>query len=141
MNKTSAKNNSTELAIKELRKFGRTISFCFLALALVMLFLEKDRYIYFAEIGGILLILSIFVPGWLSPVRHAWFMIGEAIGFVVTHVILAVLFYFVVTPIGVLGKIFGKRFLGPGFSHERRSFWDTNKKTAPTRKENWEKQF
>ncbi len=112
-----------------------------MALGIVFFLLSKQRYIYFAEAGIVFLLLSLLIPAWLAPVRRIWLALGEALGFVVTRIILSVLFYLVVTPTGLLGRIFGKKFLNFDFSSQKESFWDTTKKDAPVSKESSERQF
>jgi hypothetical protein len=59
-------------------------------------------------------VAAIVVPavGWLVPVVMRWVFVGMSyaawpIGFVVSHLVLAVVYYLVLTPIGVIMRLFG----------------------------------
>lgn len=74
--------------------------------------------------------LSIAVPavGWLVPAVMRVVFLGLSyaawpIGFVVSHVILALVYYLVVTPIGLLMRIFGYDPMGRRFDPETASYW------------------
>jgi hypothetical protein len=62
------------------------------------------------------------------------------LGWLMTRIILIILFYLVVTPIGLLAKLSGKDFLNRKFNREAQSYWIPRKATT-TDKGNYEKQF
>ena len=53
-------------------------------------------------------ILAAVMPGWLSPVYTGWMKIGHILGWINTRIILGVVFYFLIFPIGLLLTLFGK---------------------------------
>jgi hypothetical protein len=62
------------------------------------------------------------------------------LGWLMTRIILTILFYLVVTPIGLLAKLSGKDFLNRKFNREAQSYWIPRKATT-TDKRNYENQF
>ena len=50
---------------------------------------------------------ALLVPMSLSPVYRLWMKFGHALGWVNTRIILAILFYAVVTPMGWMMRVFG----------------------------------
>jgi len=60
-------------------------------------------------------------------------------GFVMTRVILAVLFYLIITPISFVSKLFQKDFLNLKIEKEKKSYW--NLKNEPYEKSSTEKQY
>ena len=54
-------------------------------------------------------IAGLAVPGKLEPVRRGWMKLGEAIGRVTTPILLAIVYYVVLTPTGVLRRAFAGR--------------------------------
>ena len=57
--------------------------------------------------AGLLWVPALFIPGVLRPVYSIWMKIGHAIGWVNTRIILGVLFYILVLPMGLMMRLFG----------------------------------
>jgi hypothetical protein len=58
--------------------------------------------------AGILSVPALLMPSLLRPVYATWMKIGHAIGWVNTRIILGVLFYVLVLPMGLIMRLFGK---------------------------------
>lgn len=59
-------------------------------------------------LGGVLLLAGIFVPGRLSRAHRAWMALARAISRVTTPVAVGVLYFGVLTPVGLLMRAFGR---------------------------------
>ena len=75
-------------------------------------------------------VAAVVVPivGWLVPVFMRLVFLGMSylawpIGFVVSHVVLAIVYYLVLTPIGLLTRIFGYDSMKREFDPEAKSYW------------------
>jgi Saxitoxin biosynthesis operon protein SxtJ len=69
-----------------------------------------------------------------SAVRHAYVGLSYAtypIGWVVSHVVLAVAYYLVLTPIGLAMRLFRHDALARRFEPERKSYWQPTNRTRP----------
>lgn len=103
-----------DVSRKRLARFGVLVGGVFLALA-AYLFVVSDlvlgRWI-FSVVGCALLISGLASPNALRSIYRVWMGFAFAMGWVVSRVILVLLFYLVVTPIGLLAKLVGKDFLG-----------------------------
>jgi len=62
----------------------------------------------------------------LKPVYKAWMKVAHAISWVMTRVILTIVFYLVVTPIGLIGRVFSKEFLDRSFDRDKETYWIPN---------------
>ncbi|MFC2051736.1 hypothetical protein ACFLT4_03300 [Chloroflexota bacterium] len=71
----------------------------------------------------LLLIVVIFVPTGLIPLYKLMLCISRAIGFVMTPVILGLVFYLVFTPVGVLLRLIRKDILDRRFEVSSDSYW------------------
>ena len=60
-------------------------------------------------LAGLALMAGLVAPGHLEPARKAWMRLGEAIGRVTTPVLMAVVYYAVVTPTGLLRRAVTRR--------------------------------
>ena len=124
----------------ELRKFGLTIGLVCGLLYALMLWQGRDDYPIFLILGIGFLVLGILLPVALRPVYLLWMGFAACMGWVMTRVILVLLFYLVVTPVGLLGRLFGKDFLSRCFDREASSYW-LPKKDKKFEKDGYENQF
>jgi hypothetical protein len=67
--------------------------------------------------------LALLWPRLLSPFNRVWFRFGLALHKVVNPVVMGVLFFAVIMPVGVLMRLTGKRPLGVEFEPDRSSYW------------------
>ena len=75
-------------------------------------------------------VVAVVVPivGWLVPAFMRMVFLGMSylawpIGFVVSHVVLAVVYYLVLTPIGLLTRLFGYDSMKKTFDPDAESYW------------------
>lgn len=63
------------------------------------------------------------IPSVIMPLYKAWVWLGEKIGFVISRVILALIFLGIFTPLGLAFRLFGRDILGLklAFSHKDKS--------------------
>ena len=74
----------------------------------------------------------------MEKVYAVWMGIAFALGWVVSRAILILLFYFIITPIGMVARLFGKKFIDITFSHASESYWISR---GNSKKINYEKMF
>src|ERR1041385_3607049 len=108
---------------RELRKFGWLVGGVFAAIGLLMWIRPKPHVPYFLAPAVVLIVLGSIVPKLLKPVYIAWMSLAIVLGFVMSHVILTVFFFLVITPIGLAGRLFGKDFLGLAMRRDAASYW------------------
>ena len=119
---------------KELRQFGVTLGIILALLGGLFFLRQKDCYFYFLGLSVIFLFLGLVAPLLLKPIQKIWMSLAILIGWFVTRIILIVLFYLLVTPIGILAKILGKNFLDTKFNRNVDSYWIARKSAAVERK-------
>ena len=92
------------------RKFGLLFAAIFLALALYANFKNEATAIIglLLLISGFFLISSLFYQTLLTPLNKAWFMLGMALGKVVSPIVLGVIFFGLITPIGLIARLMGR---------------------------------
>ena len=59
-------------------------------------------------LAGLLWLPALLAPATLRPVYNTWMKIGHGIGWVNTRIILGLLFYVMVMPMGLVMRLFGK---------------------------------
>ncbi len=90
---------------------------------------------------------SVLVPliGWLVPPFMRWVFLGMSylawpIGFVVSHVVLAIVYYLVLTPIGLMTRLFGYDSMKKRFDRDAASYW-TERPPAAAESRRYFRQF
>ena len=126
--------------ISELRKFGITIGILLGLVGGLLLWRGRLYYPYFFGIGITLLFFSVGFPNLLKPIYKTWMTIATLMGWFMTRVILSLLFYLVVTPIGLIARLSGNQFLDVKMDDSQTSYWNY-RKTKKDEKEDYEKQF
>ena len=131
--------NSIKSSRKDLKNFGVTIGFILLMISAFLFVREKDSFIYFSSIGSILIILGAITPVILKPIYKIWMTFAVIIGWIMTRVILSVLFFSIITIIGIFTRLIGKDFLNLK-SKNNESYWNTRNKEYELNQD-YEKQF
>lgn len=125
---------------RDLRQFGITLGIVLGLLGGLLLFRQKDYYLYFFTFSGIFLLLGVLLPLLLKPIQKVWMGLAVIIGWVMTRLILTALFYLVVTPIGLVARLFRKDFLAIKLDRNADSYWIA-RKSVTFNKRNYENQF
>ena len=112
---------------KDLRKFGLTVGFALVIIAAVLFYFEKSSTVYFALIGTILILTAVIHPKTLRLLNKVWMSLAILLGFVMSRVILTFLFYLVLTPIGILAKLVGKKFLDLKYDKTAETYWENRR--------------
>ena len=125
---------------KDLRKFGLTVGIVLATIGVILYYFEKSSAIYFAVIGGLLILFGALFPNILKPLNRVWMSLAIILGFFMSRVILTILFYLVLTPIGILAKLVGKKFMSLKYDKSAETYWE--KRTIIHKKQiDYERQF
>ena len=120
-----------DVKISSNRSFGIVFFIVFLLIALYPLINTGEFRLWSLIISFIFLILGILNSRILTPLNKLWFKFGIFLGKIVSPIIMGIIFFFVVTPIGVLMRIFGKDILNLKYNNNK-SYWI--EKTGPKSK-------
>ncbi len=119
------------IKISSNRSFGIVFFIVFLLIALYPLINKGEFRLWSLIISFIFFILGISNSKILTPLNKLWFKFGIFLGKIVSPIIMGIIFFFVVTPIGVLMRIFGKDVLNLKYNNDK-SYWI--EKTGPKSK-------
>ncbi len=122
-------------SVRQLRQFGWIAAVAFPALS----FLLGRGQLPLLALGALSLVFSLLWPAGNRPLFVALSLVSYPMGFMVSHVALAVLFFGVLTPVGLLFRVLGRDPLARGFEPDRPSYWVDLPKVAS--KEDYFKQF
>jgi hypothetical protein len=113
------------------RAFGIVFAVCFALVALSPLRTHHPIRWWAFPVAGLFLLIGLLKPVWLRPLNKHWTKLGLLMGRIVSPVITAVLFYAVVTPTGILFRLFGKDPLCRSRDPEARSYWIERRPPGP----------
>jgi saxitoxin biosynthesis operon SxtJ-like protein len=91
------------------REFGLVVGAVFVLLGAWWIYRGKFTNIAYVvlPLGSVLILLGLFLPRALIYPNKAWMKLAEVLAFVMTRLILGVVFFLIVTPIGVVKRLFG----------------------------------
>jgi len=104
------------------KNFGLTFSIFFLFIALFPLLNNGELRIWSLILSLIFLFLGLTNSRILSPLNKIWFKFGIFLGGIVSPIIMGIIFFFVVTPIGFTMRILGKDLINLKFNNNK-SYW------------------
>ena len=96
---------------KDIKSFGITIGIILLILSGLLFYYEKEFYQVVAIFASAFISLGLIIPLLLKPIYFVWMVFAAIIGWVMTRVILSLVFYLIITPISFITRIIGEDFL------------------------------
>ena len=109
---------------KDLRKFGLTVGGVLMLIAALLFYFDKSSAPYFGVIGAILLLSGIIISQVLKLPNKIWMGLAIVLGFFMSRLILTILFYLVLTPIALIAKIVGKKFMILKYDRSANTYWE-----------------
>ena len=99
------KNN---IKISTNRSFGIVFFTFFLIIAIYPLLKDQNIRVWSLIISILFLILGVLNSSLLSPLNKLWFKFGLLLGSIISPIVMGIIFFLVVTPIGLILKLVGK---------------------------------
>ncbi len=90
------------------RQFGFLFAAVFAIVAFWPLWPLRAPNLYWLAGAGAWLAAALIYPKMLAPLYKAWMAFGHALGWLNTRVILGIVFFLLVTPIGLIMRLLGK---------------------------------
>ena len=118
------------------KSFGIVFFIVFLIISLYPLIKDGNLRLWSLIVSLIFLILGLTNSIILTPLNRLWFKFGIFLGKIVSPIILGTIFFLIVTPTGLLLRLFGKDVINLKYNNNN-SYWI--EKTGP--KSNMKDQF
>lgn len=94
---------------KELRQFGLVVGGVFSVIGLwPVVFRDESLRLWAIILRSLLIVLGAIVPQCLKQVYRGWMKIGHVLGSINTRIILGIVYYLLVTPMGIIMRLMGK---------------------------------
>lgn len=123
----------------DIRSFSRIVGGVLLLAGIVSFFSGGYYYTAFFLGGGALQLFGEIAPRGLRMTYWLWMAGAILLGWVVTRVILIVVFFGIVTPLRAIARVFGKKFLESDEPTLPGSYW--HKREGPAARASYEQQF
>ena len=111
-----------DVKISSNRSFGIVFFIVFLIIALYPLTYNGEIRVWSAITSLIFLLLGLLNSKILAPFNKLWFKFGIFLGKIISPLIMGIIFFFVVTPVGLIMRLFGKDVLNLKYN-KNQSYW------------------
>jgi predicted membrane metal-binding protein len=113
------------------RSFGFVFAAVFALIALWPLMSRAGIRWWPAILAVLFLLLALFLPAVLAPLNTVWTRLGVLLGKIVSPIALGVVFFLVITPLGLLMRLAGKDPLRLKFARTDASYWIRREPPGP----------
>ena len=104
------------------KSFGILFFFIFLAIGIWPLFSSGYPRLWSLVLSFVFLVLGLLNSKILKPIKDSWIKFGEILGKFIAPIIMAAVFFIILTPTGLLLRMFGKDLLKTKYSKDS-SYW------------------
>ena len=105
------------------RGFGQVFAGFFAILAVISLWRGGTGWHYTLPIAAVFLVLAYTIPRVLAPLNRLWMKFGLLLYKVMNPLVLGLLFFVTIMPIGLVMRAFGKDFLRMRLDPNAKTYW------------------
>jgi len=117
-----------EIKTSSNKSFGLVFFVIFMTIALWPLLNDENIRIWSVIVSIIFLILGLFNSKILTPFNKLWMRLGIFLGAIVSPIVMGIVYFAVITPIGLIMKLFGKDVLNLKIDKNKNTYWTLKKK-------------
>ena len=117
-----------EIKISSNKSFGLVFFVIFIIIALWPLLNDGNIRIWSIIVSIIFLILGLLNSKILTPFNKLWMRLGALLGTIVSPIVMGVVYFGIITPIGLIMKLFGKDVLNLKLDKNKKTYWTLKKK-------------
>ena len=115
------------------RSFGILFSIVFAIIAFWPIINGNPLRLWSIPISVIFLVLGLLNSKLLNPLNIVWVKFGELLGRIIAPIVMAIIYFIIVTPIGLFMRLIGKDLLNIKFS-KNKSYWTKREKNVGSMK-------
>ena len=125
---------------KDLKKFGLTVGPVLIAIAAILLIKRNNSAAFWGCAGVLILVLSFAAPAVLKPLNRIWMSFSIVLGWIMTRLILIILFYLALTPMSIVARLLRKDLLDRRIDRSVKSYWQ-KRESKNIDAQSYERQF
>lgn len=123
---------NTEVRMGSDKSFGYVFAVVFAIIALFPLWGGEPPRWWALAIAVVFGVLAVIKPDVLKPLNRAWFKFGMLLSLIMSPIVMGILFFVTVTPIGLIIQAVKKDPLNQKFDPDADSYWvDMTKQETP----------
>jgi len=116
------------------RSFGLLFFIVFVALGLWPISKGENLNIYLIFLSLFFLIFGLLNSKILTPLNKIWIKFGEVLGHIIAPIVMALVYFVVLTPISLIVRALGKDLLNLKFDENKETYWIKRNKTLNSMK-------
>ena len=116
------------------RSFGLLFFIVFFIFGLWPLKNGDNLNFYFIAVSSIFLVLGLINSKLLTSLNKLWIKFGEILGIIIAPIVMALVYFVILTPVSLIVRLFGKDLLGLKVLKEKDSYWIKRKKNLGSMK-------
>ena len=124
---------------RDIRSFGITMGMILFIICGLLMYYNKEIYQIIGIIALMFVGLGLIMPVVLKPLYFVWMSFAAILGWLMTRLILSLVFYLIITPISLVTRIIGEDFLALK-KKKVESYWN-HRDSSIELNQNYEKQF
>jgi Saxitoxin biosynthesis operon protein SxtJ len=105
------------------RSFGWTFTAIFLVAGAYGLWRGGHALAWLLPLAVLTAAVTLTREAWLTPLNRAWMRLGEALGRVLSPLVLGAIFYGLFTPVGLAMRLAGRDAMARRFEPGLKSYW------------------
>ena len=113
------------------RSFGLVFAVVFGIVALWPLYGGGEIRLWAAGVAGVFGLVALVLPKLLAPLNRLWMKLGMLLQMIVSPIVLGLLFFGTIMPIGLVMRLFGKDFLRLRWDPDADSYWIPREPPGP----------
>jgi Saxitoxin biosynthesis operon protein SxtJ len=108
---------------KDLRQFGLLVGGVFSVIGLwPFVFRDESLRLWALLLGGLLILLGAIAPQSLKQVHAGWMKVGHVLGAINTKILLGLIYYLLIVPMGLVRRWLGKDSMHRTFNRDVRTY-------------------
>lgn len=122
------KKKLTDIKNPSNRSFGIVFFIFFLLVSVWPMFNDGNLRIWSLVISSLFLVLGLANSKLLTPLNTIWNKLGILLGRFISPIVMGVIYFLVVTPIGFVARVGGKDFLRLKKNNNKKTYWINKEK-------------
>jgi len=107
----------------ELKKFGLIMSGAFAVISILLLLKGSYLQRYSVGLSGTFLLCALIYPQMLRPIESFWMKLASVMSYIMTRILLTIVYLLAVVPTGLVMRLLGKKPLQLDFRKEMKTYW------------------
>ena len=124
-----------KIIISSEKNFGIVISIVFLLIGIYQFAVHQHIIMWIFFVSIILLVLAIYFPRLLIWPNFFWYKIGIFLGYIISPIVMLLIFFLTIVPTGIVMRLLGKDLLSLKMNKSEKTYWIQRKKNVGSMKD------